>query len=329
MNNLQSISVEEKIRLVTLMPEPSSEFVNELWNQLSKQRSPDLVITSSRMGATTHDHKATCVYGYTLARIYTRILGGITMKKFVGIFITLGAACLVVVGGLVFRAFQSQTTPPFGSRPVPVWLTQTELSFAQTPNGTFGVNAVLVTPKEMILFYEMQSALTETPNVEALSSGVDGTGRHVSNPLTVSDIQTLGKLAEIEVGAIRLAWVNQPNQALTLSITPSGNKSQPWEIAPLKQLAYDTGQQEITFLPIQANASGVRVEIGRLGGENNYAVLKISLPERPDIPSIFLRVDRHSIVSQITEVEFNTLALPVTSPAIQNPIATPAPTEKP
>lgn len=39
MNNLQSISVEEKIRLVTLMPEPSSEFVNELWNQLSKQRS--------------------------------------------------------------------------------------------------------------------------------------------------------------------------------------------------------------------------------------------------------------------------------------------------
>ncbi|MBE3144687.1 MAG: hypothetical protein IMZ61_12320 [Planctomycetes bacterium] len=39
MNNLQSNSIEEKVRLVTLMPEPSSEFVNELWNQLSEKRS--------------------------------------------------------------------------------------------------------------------------------------------------------------------------------------------------------------------------------------------------------------------------------------------------
>ena len=39
MNDQQPISIEEKVHLVTLMPEPRTEFVNELWNQLSQQPS--------------------------------------------------------------------------------------------------------------------------------------------------------------------------------------------------------------------------------------------------------------------------------------------------
>lgn len=253
------------------------------------------------------------------------------MKKLTGIFITLGTALLVVVSGLVFRAVQAQNTSPFGPRPVRVWSTQPEQSFAQTPDGIFGANAVLVTPKEIIIFYELQSQLPGIVHVEAAFSNIDdGSGKQTPNFVTVDNNQFFDKLAEIGIGAIHITRADQPDQALNLRVTPAGSKNPPWQITPLEQLAPDQGKQGVTFIPIQSPSSVVKVELGNLGGESSYAILKLSLPSNPDIPPIFLQVDRQSVISQITETEFNALTSPSISPDTQNPtMATPAPPEKP
>lgn len=256
------------------------------------------------------------------------------MKKLTGLFIALGTALLVVVSGLVFRAIQAQNASSFGPRPVNVWATQPEQSFAQTPDGIFGANAVLITPKEIIIFYELQSQLPGIVHVEAAFSNInDGSGKQTPNFVTVDNNQFFEKLAEIGIGAFHISRANQPDQpdqALNLRVTPAGSKNQPWQIVPLAQFAPDQGRQGITFLPIQSPLSVVKFELGNLGGESSYAILKLSLPNNPDTPPIFLQVDYQSAISQITEAEFNALTLPSISSDAQNPtMATPAPPEKP
>lgn len=253
------------------------------------------------------------------------------MKKLTGIFITLGTALLVVASGLVFRTIQMQNTSPFGARPVPIWIAQPDRSFAQTTDGVFGTNAVLVMPQEIILFYEMRSQLPMNFEMEsAFSNTHGGVENQVSNFMKVDNIQSLGKFANIEIGAVHIKRTNQPDQALNLRVTPAGSKNLPWQISPLAQLAEDPGKPGITFLPISSSLSTIRVEMGKLGGENNYAILKVSSSNNSEISPIFLQVDSQSVISQITEAEFNTLTSPSTSPDTQNPtMATPAPPEKP
>jgi len=253
------------------------------------------------------------------------------MKKLTGIFITLGTALLVVASGLVFRTIRTQNTSPFGARPVPIWLTQPDQSFAWTPDGVFGANAVLVTPKEIVLLYEMQSQSPGNFEMEAaFSNNHGGAGNQASDFIKVDNIQFLGEFANTGIGAVHIKRADQPGQVLNLRVTSARSKNPPWQISPLTQLADDPGKQGITFLPIHSSLSAIKVEAGKLGGEDNYAVLKLSLPSSPSISPVFLQVDFQSVISQITEVEFNTLTSSNTSSDSQNPtMATPAPLEKP
>ncbi|MCB9134913.1 MAG: hypothetical protein H6636_05780 [Anaerolineales bacterium] len=253
------------------------------------------------------------------------------MKKLTNsVFIILGVALLVVASGLVFRAIQTQNTPPFGARPVPVWVAQPDQSFVQTSDGVFGANAVLVTSQEIILFYELRTQLPLSFEMESAFSITRNGENQVSSFTKIDNIQSLGKFADIEIGAVHIQWSNQPDQVLNLRVVQSGSKDLLWQISPLVQLTDDPGKSGITFLPIASSLSTVKIEMGKLGGEDNYAVLKVSSSTNADSSPVFLQMDSQAVISQITEAEFNTLISPNTSPDTQNPtMATPAPPEEP
>jgi hypothetical protein len=292
----------------------------------------DSATTNFRMVATIHSRSMQYqITGHLTLSTKSVSPRRIIMKKLTGTFITLGTALLIMVGGLMFRVVQAKSTSPFGPRPVQIWLIQSEQSFAQTLDGVFGANAVLVTPNEIIVLYEMQSQSPGNFEVESAFFNTQGVmGNEASNFMKVDNIQTLGEFERTIIGAVHIKRADQPNQILSLRVTLDRSQNQPWQISPLEQLELDPGRQGITFLPIYSPLAEFKVEAGRLGGENNYAILRLSPSNTTNISPIFLQVDRQSVISQITELEFNTLTSPVISPDAQNPMmATPAPPEKP
>jgi len=258
------------------------------------------------------------------------------MKKLTGLLIVFGSA-LVVVIGLSLKSKDLQDAPPSGGRPVPVWIAQAESSAAQNSKGVFGAQAALVTPEEILLFYAIQSQ--QKGNIEVTAFTSQSGKEQDLKPLPVA-IQSLGSMTDLEVGLIRIGWDNQPDQLITLKVTPPGVDNQNdrlpqqiWLVTPLKQLAPDPGKQSLQFLRFQ-NGQGapslLAVELGRLGGEDITAVLKMSGPKNGN--PIYLRVDLQTNVTPITEAEFNALGAPVSStpgPEDDNNItaATPAPSE--
>jgi len=87
--------------------------------------------------------------------------------------------------------------------------------------------------------------------------------------------------------------------------------------------------QSRTFLAVEIKASLLRVELGRLAGDEKGTLLKLS-PTQQANTAIFLRVDAKSSVSQITSGEYETVVGKTADSPGRNEIpgaATPAPLE--
>lgn len=239
------------------------------------------------------------------------------MQKLTGPLIVIGTACLAIAAGLTFREAQKPNISPAGYPPIPIWLTQSDKSSIRGVNSIFSIKAALVSPQEILFFYVMQSPLGDMPTY----AGVQSTD------FTKAD--TLGKIGEFNIGVISVPWSDQPGQELTLQVALPG-ESKSALIAPLKQIGPSSKKPGVDFLPISSEPSTVKLELGSLGGESNYAILKLSLSDQSGISPVFFRVDRKATVFQITEAEFNALVPSGISTQNSDPgMVTPAPLEKP
>jgi len=255
------------------------------------------------------------------------------MKQPTRYFIVLGCVLTLLAGAVIIGwnylqngSAGSGNALNQGVPPQAGWQAQPDQATAQNSAGLFKVTAALITPKELLLFYTLQSSLADGPQAIAILPEASEASP-ASNQTRVNQIQLLGKLGKFDIGVIHLAWINQPGQSITLKAKPVQAANSIWQVSPLKQLRADLDRTSTEFLSIQTGTSEILVEIGTLGGENNYATLSVS---SPNAQSLFLQVDLQMVVSKITEAEFNASKVNASSNSTEpsNPgMATPAPPE--
>lgn len=233
------------------------------------------------------------------------------MKKLKALLTILGTALIVLTAGLTLRAREEQFKQPLGGRPLPVWVAQLEHASIQSPKGAFEVQAALITPKNILLFYTMQPSIQGKARVAAHSAPGGGQSK-----MLTAAVQPLRRLAGFDLGVIRIPWSDQPQQSITLSITPPENGeriTQPWELTPLKQFAPSDGRPHFQFLSFQRKLSPIEVRLGSLGGNGDIADLKVSVLGQGGETAYF-RVDAQENIVQVTEEEYRNLVKPVVEP---------------
>jgi hypothetical protein len=225
---------------------------------------------------------------------------------------------------------RGESTSASGRQPQAIWQAQSGKASSQNAAGLFGVKAILVTPKEMLLFYAAQGG-----NALVGSAGFSSPGgaSPTLEPLGPGSIQPLGQVGGFDVGVVHVPWADRPGQELTLQLTPSASPGSEWRVVPLKQASGDPARHSVEFLPLRDEPSQVRAELGALNRGGATTMLKLSaLSAGQAAPSVMVRVDQGSVVSPVSETEFNAAVAPVSpvaGSARPSTIATPAPTEPP
>lgn len=130
----------------------------------------------------------------------------------------LTAAVALVTTAFLLRSSIAHTSSGLGQLPSSVWQTEASSSSAQNELGSFNIEAVLITPKYMLLFYSIQGSANGTPSV--LASTAAG-GQASSHSIVVSSITSLGSVDSVQVGVISLQWEDMPGQQISLDVMPA------------------------------------------------------------------------------------------------------------
>lgn len=158
-------------------------------------------------------------------------------KRRRAISLGLGAAvcCVLLLVGLIVTLQNASTSTRKGpiSRPPPVvWIRQQQLTLVQNSAGVFALKDIdITTTKEFRFYYAFHSPHPGTIHAVAVSSLNAG-----QQPITLSTtVLSLGTIDDINVGVIRVQYLDRIGQAITLRITLPGEGGARWQLTPLKQ----------------------------------------------------------------------------------------------
>ncbi len=251
-----------------------------------------------------------------------------TIKSAAAMLAILVATVALVTTAFLLRSNIAHTSNGLGQLPSSVWQTEASSSRAQNELGSFNVEAALITPKDMLLFYSIQGRSTGTPSV--LASRTVG-GQSSSQSLTVNSIASLGSVGSVQVGVISLPCEDIPGQEISLDVMPAGASKQLWHVTPIRQVtsASPIKAQSREFFTFGSEASMLRLDLGRLAGDETGTLVKASLREQSG-SAIYLRVDTKSLASTITQAQYDAAVGSATNAlggTITPGVATPAPPE--
>lgn len=161
----------------------------------------------------------------------------LAQKRTRSIYLGIGAAlcCVLLLGG--FMITLRNTLPSARNKtiaPQEVWMTEQQSMLVQNNVGIFALKKIeIITRKEFHFYYAFQSSHQDTLHVVAISSQPTGQ----EQPVTLSaTVLPLGTIDGINVGVIRVQYLDRVGQTITLNITSPKEGDTRWQLTPLKQL---------------------------------------------------------------------------------------------
>jgi hypothetical protein len=222
---------------------------------------------------------------------------------------------LATVLGLILavKASQPATTPGanLAGRVVVTWLDDDTQAISQNAAGRFSVKAYMANSRFLLFFYTLQSTQARGLQAVATSHKTSATGSEVVSSLKVKRLQTIAKVADLEVGLIEVEPLNLQGQIVVLQVTPKGG-TQTWWVAPIKQIAPVQSDSEITYHSVQPDPSSVNIAFGP-GNATSYTTLTLSPPaqSKAAIEPGFFKLDKNLNISAISETEYKTINAPL------------------
>ncbi len=242
-------------------------------------------------------------------------------------------AGMALVAGLFLLNMQAKSSADSVSRAgsllVPTWIVQADQASAtdSSTNITLMVKGVLVLPKELQIFYVIQSTQAGTPQWSVRSCTV---GSCVD--LTVVSVQSLGSLGgKYNIGVVHISWTDEVNQTIQLHASTTDGKAS-WIVTPLRQQASVSDPKMISYLSFRDGPADLQFAPGIVGGATTSATLKIAVTSSAATsPSqLFVKVNKNGTLSPITEAEYQNLnTVPNQLPNSTDPKAPPASTVAP
>ncbi|MEO6888715.1 MAG: hypothetical protein ABI456_05985 [Ktedonobacteraceae bacterium] len=155
-------------------------------------------------------------------------------KKYGQLSFFLLAACLLLTGCLTQQDHPSSDNGQGKGSPRPtVWVLQPQQTLRQSPQGTFYLPFIRITPRELQFFYAFSAHKHGKLHVEAASTAASTST--ASTPLATT-LQPLGQIEEFSISVLHIAYLDRAGQFITLRITLPGESSPTWSLSPLQQI---------------------------------------------------------------------------------------------
>ncbi len=226
-------------------------------------------------------------------------------------------ACLLLVGIVVFVVFATTNSRSSTTCACPaqgVWMYQYNQASLQHSHDEFSLKEIEITSQEFHFFYAYTFSHPGLPSVTT-TSNLEGNS---ALPLQLETrVQPLGVLGNVNIGVIHARLVNRVNQSIELHISPPGDSTQHWILAPLKQWINEPHPGSSTYsfwdlhpIGIPTIAFSEPIYGPSINGLVAYFRLIQSAHSTSQPVYLFLRMDHPTLVSLITKKQFLAIAGP-------------------
>ncbi len=228
------------------------------------------------------------------------------------------SALLVLAGllALVLYSIHSFQSTRACACPAPlVWDFQRNQAFVQRSQDEFSLKNVTITSQEFHFFYAYTFSHPGFPSVTTTShlEGSSAIPLQLETRILETRIQPLGVLGNVNIGVIHARLINRPHQIIELHITPPGESTRLWKLAPLKQMIDEPhpggstyGFEDLSHIGIPTIAFYGPVMMEQVAYFN--LVQPVHATSQP--AHIFLRMDHPLLVSLITQEQYLAIAGP-------------------
>ncbi len=222
-------------------------------------------------------------------------------------------ACLFLVGFVAFVVFattNSRSSKTCACLAGGVWTYQYGQASLQHSHDEFTLKEIDITSQEFHFFYAYTFSHPGFPSITT-TSNLEG---NPALPLQLETrVQPLGVLGNVNIGVIHARLINRVNQSIVLHISPPGDSTQHWQLAPLKQTINEPHPggfierfSDLHPLAIPTIAFSVPITTGQV------AYFRLIQPTHSTSQPVylFLRIDHPTLVSLITKKQFLAIAGP-------------------
>ncbi len=222
-------------------------------------------------------------------------------------------ACLFLVGFVAFVVFATTNSRFSKTCACPTqsaWMYQYGQASLQHSHDEFSLKVIAITSQEFHFFYAYTFSHPGSPNITT-TSNLEGSS---ALPLPLETrVQPLGVLGNVNVGVIHVRLLNRVNQSIELHISPPGESTQHWKLAPLKQMIDEMHPGVFTDLFSDLHPLGIPTiafNIPATTGQVAYFRLVQPAHSTSQPAYVFLKMDQPTLVSLITKEQFLAIAGP-------------------
>ena len=222
-------------------------------------------------------------------------------------------ACLFLVGFVAFVIFATTNSRFSKTCACPmqgIWMYQYGQASLQHSHDEFSLKEIDITSQEFHFFYAYTFSHPGFPSITT-TSNLEGSS---ALPLPLETrVQPLGVLGTVSVGVIHARLFNRVNQSIELHISPPGDSTQHWKLAPLKQSINDPHPGGFIDSFSDLHPPGIPTitfNVPITTGQVAYFRLIQPAHSTSQPVYIFLKMDQPTLVSLITKEQFLAIAGP-------------------